>query len=191
MSSVVAVQRLLDSGSSLLEVATQHFGVYLRHRNNILNYMCLTAPRRTGVTECVAIVGYTEIGKSHWAFTRFPDAYWKPGGNWWPIYMNEEVVVLDEFHGNQISFSSLKRVLDRYPLIVEVKGTHVQFNSKLVIITANEPIEKWYPNLAEELMDALRRRITLYHVSSVMEKHGFDLDGMDELYCEAIDFQMP
>ncbi len=182
---------MLDGGASLVDVADQHFNLYLRYRTNLLNYICDRAPKRSSRTECIVIIGATEIGKSHWAETRFPGAYWKPAGNWWPTYYGEEVIVFDEFAGNCLQFSQLCRVLDKYPLIIEIKNSHVQFNSKLVIITSNDPVRNWYHNITETRWLALERRFNYVHVSDCVLPQSLDLPALDELFAEHCDYQMP
>jgi hypothetical protein len=89
------------------------------------------------------------------------------GEAWFDDYAGERCVLLDDFTGKEYSFSFLLRLLDRYPLRVPVKGSFVNFNSEVIIITTNVNIEDWYPEVSAEQRRALRRRI-----SSVRQFHA-------------------
>lgn len=105
--------------------------------------------------------GRTGAGKSKraWDEATF-DAYPKdPNSKFWDGYKGQENVVIDEFRG-AISISHMLRWLDRYPTIVEVKGSSTVLRAKRVWITSNVGPEVWYPDLDQETLDALRRRFT-------------------------------
>lgn len=105
--------------------------------------------------------GKTGTGKSKraWEEATF-DAYPKdPCTKWWCGYSGQENVVLDEFRG-QIGISHLLRWFDRYPTVVETKGSATVFRAKRIWITSNLSPDEWYPDLDEETRLALRRRFT-------------------------------
>jgi len=105
--------------------------------------------------------GATGTGKSRraWDEASF-SAYPKdPNSKFWDGYRGQECVVIDEFRG-AISISHMLRWLDRYPTIVEVKGSSCVLACKRVWITSNLSPDMWYPDLDEETRLALRRRFT-------------------------------
>jgi len=106
--------------------------------------------------------GTTGTGKSRTAWEEAGlDAYPKdPNSKFWDGYRGQEHVVIDEFRGT-ISVSHLLRWLDRYPVLVEVKGSSVVFNAKKIWITSNIPPEEWYPGLDPLTIDALKRRLII------------------------------
>jgi len=88
------------------------------------------------------------------------DAYWKtPHTSWWCGYRSQQSVILDDFRG-KIEFEYMLRILDRYPLSVEVKGGSRPFAATDIWITSNINPNDWYPALDEESRIALRRRFT-------------------------------
>lgn len=105
--------------------------------------------------------GRTGAGKSRLAWEEAGlEAYPKdPNTKFWDGYVGQESVVIDEFRGS-ISISHLLRWLDRYPVIVEVKGSSCVFNAKSLWITSNLSPDEWYPDLDQETKSALRRRFT-------------------------------
>jgi len=105
--------------------------------------------------------GRTGSGKSRraWDEASF-DAFPKdPCTKFWDGYTGQSNVVIDEFRGS-IGISHLLRWLDRYPTIVEVKGSSVCFQAKTIWITSNLSPEEWYPDLDNDTKAALRRRFT-------------------------------
>lgn len=113
------------------------------------------------VKEVFVFWGTTGTGKSRraWDEATF-DAYPKdPNTKFWDGYRGQEHVVIDEYRGS-ISISHMLRWLDRYPTIVEVKGSSCVLGCKKVWITSNLSPDQWYPDLDEETRLALRRRFT-------------------------------
>lgn len=105
--------------------------------------------------------GKTGAGKSKRAWEEASlEAYPKdPNTKFWDGYCGQSHVVIDEFRG-YISISHLLRWLDRYPVIVEVKGSSCVFAATKIWITSNLSPDSWYPELDEETLKALRRRFT-------------------------------
>lgn len=121
--------------------------------------------------ECYVFWGRTGTGKSRraWDEASF-DAYPKdPATKWWCGYSGQPNVVLDEFRG-QIGISHLLRYelhtftnrwLDRYPCLLESKGSTCVSRVEKVWITSNLSPDEWYPDLDSETKAALNRRFTL------------------------------
>lgn len=115
--------------------------------------------------------GSTGTGKSRTAWAEAGlGAYPKdPRTKFWCGYQGQANVVigkciinLDEFRGG-IDISHLLRWLDRYPVIVEVKGGATTFRVERIWITSNLAPESWYPDLDAETIAALRRRMEIVH----------------------------
>lgn len=114
--------------------------------------------------------GKTGTGKSRLAWEEAGiDAYPKdPNSKFWDGYSGQEHIVIDEFRG-AISISHILRWLDRYPVIVEVKGSSVVFKAQKIWITSNLDPKQWYNDLDEETYLALRRRFTkVIHFDSII-----------------------
>ena len=106
--------------------------------------------------------GGTGLGKSRRAWDEAGvDAYCKdPRSKFWCGYSDQKHVILDEFRGG-IDPSHLLRWLDRYPVIVEVKGSSRPLLATHIWITSNVSPDNWYPDLDPETKLALRRRYNL------------------------------
>lgn len=79
---------------------------------------------------------------------------------WFDGYANHPIVLLDDFDGHHPSITVMLQALDRYPLQVPVKGSHVNWVPTTIYITTNIPFKDWYPEAAEVHRRALKRRIT-------------------------------
>lgn len=112
--------------------------------------------------------GDTGLGKSKLAWeTAGLDAYPKdPRTKFWDGYQGHKNVVIDEFRG-AIDISHLLRWFDRYPVIVEVKGSSTILKAEKIFITSNISPEFWYPDIDKSTYDALRRRLKVTHFTNL------------------------
>lgn len=110
--------------------------------------------------------GVSGSGKSRMAWEQAGEsAYAKdPLSKFWDGYNNQERVVIDEFRG-VINISHVLRWFDRYPCIVEIKGSSTPLVAKEFWITSNLHPRDWYPDLDQATMDALLRRLRITHFS--------------------------
>lgn len=87
---------------------------------------------------------------------------------WFDGYCGQEVAVFDDLRRDILpTWAFLLRLLDRYPLIVQIKGGFVKWEPKIIIITCPVPPEecfKWYNKQGEEQQwdrqEQLNRRLT-------------------------------
>jgi len=114
---------------------------------------------------CVVYWGLTGVGKSRRAWEEATlDAYPKdPRTKFWCGYCGQRSVVIDEFRGG-IDVGHLLRWLDRYPVIVEIKGGSVCLKASNIFITSNLAPEQWYPELDLATKDALMRRLEIINL---------------------------
>lgn len=115
---------------------------------------------------CVVFWGSTGVGKSRRAWDEAGlEAYPKdPRTKFWCGYRGQEHVVIDEFRGG-IDVAHLLRWLDRYPVIVEIKGSSVVLNAKRIWITSNLKPCDWYAgNIDIATYEALERRLEIIHI---------------------------
>jgi len=99
---------------------------------------------------------YDEIGEE-------PFFVKSPGNSWFDGYIGQKIVLLDDFRANWFTFGYLLRLLDCYPLDVEVKGGFVHFCATTIYITCPRKPQDLYADLearSEGAMAQLIRRIT-------------------------------
>lgn len=112
--------------------------------------------------------GPTGTGKSRRAWDEAGlDAYPKdPNTKFWCGYQAQDHVVIDEFRG-LINISNVLRWFDRYPVVVEVKGSAVVLKATKIWITSNLHPQDWYPELDQSTKEALLRRLTIINFASL------------------------
>lgn len=112
--------------------------------------------------------GATGVGKSRRAWDEAGlQAYPKdPRTKFWDGYQGQESVVIDEFRG-AIDISHILRWCDRYPCIVEVKGSATVLKATHIIFTSNLNPILWYPMLDCLTLEALLRRIVIYEIKPI------------------------
>lgn len=120
----------------------------------------------TREVRCRVFFGRTGSGKSHLAWSEAGlDAYPKdPLTKFWDGYQGHENVVIDEFRGI-VSISHLLRWLDKYPMLVEIKGSATVLRAQNFWITSNLHPSNWYPELDSLTKDALLRRLEIIEMN--------------------------
>lgn len=122
----------------------------------------LQPPANRSQTTVQALVGPPGTGKTRAVHEREPDLYTVDPPNsfggpvWWDGYAGQEAVLLDDYEG-WMPWSQLLRVLDRYPLSVQAKGSSVPLRATRLYLTSNKMPWEWHP---KRLYPALGRRIS-------------------------------
>jgi hypothetical protein len=113
---------------------------------------------------CDVYWGPTGTGKSMRAWTEGgTGAYAKdPRTKWWCGYRAQTTVIIDEFRG-AIDVAHVLRWLDRYPVSVETKGGSKPLVADRFFITSNLDPRSWYPEIDEDTLAALLRRLKITH----------------------------
>lgn len=95
------------------------------------------------------------------------DDYWKDNTKWWDGYDGQKAVVLDDFRAHQMKFTYLLKLLDRYPMRVEIKGGYRQMTSPLIIVTSIVHPENSYQKDEEPMKQLIRRIDQIIHVTDI------------------------
>lgn len=143
-SDLSATKAAVDAGATTADLWESHHATMVRYHKAYAVYRNVKAVKRDWPMEIFLYLGPTRTGKTRAVRERWPDAYWKPGGKWWPKYEGQETVVVDEMYGHRFPFTELLQLLDRYPYQVEDKGVHMEFNSRRIVFTSNQEPEDWY-----------------------------------------------
>jgi len=162
-SSMDAVRDTIRSNPEMGTASLQallyedHFGTYVRYQRNIDQF--IERSRRSFACRDVTVewhYGATGTGKTH-GIPRDSDSYWKPPeAKWFPGYTGQPTLVLDEFRKNWFTFSYMLRLLDVYPMQVEIKGGYVQLDATKIIITCPYHPRDLYPT-REDVGQLVRR----------------------------------
>lgn len=158
-SDLEAISSSLAAGASVEEIAAEYPGDFIRYHRGIETLHAVYQAPRNHKTRVFWLYGPTGTGKSAWAHSRFPGAYWKMGSSkWWDGYYGEPYVIIDDYRRDLCTFAELLRLFDRYPMRVERKGSSCQFRATdIVITTPNDPRTTWEGRTEEQLGQLLRR----------------------------------
>jgi len=147
--------------------------IQIQHYRNLQQIRLDNTKALPGQRETVVYWGPTGTGKSHraWSEASF-DAYPKqPTTKWWDGYQPDfhKNVVIDEFDG-QVGITHLLRWCDKYPCLVETKGSGQPLAYKKLWITSNIHPLHWYPDGKKSQIDALMRRIVVVELNTPYKK---------------------
>lgn len=140
--------------------------IYIRYYGNIKRISVESSVPVGIERRCTVYYGKTGTGKSRRAWAEAGmDAYPKdPCTKFWDGYRGQTHVVIDEFRGT-IGITHLLRWLDRYPVLVEVKGSSTVFKATHIWLTSNLHPRAWYPDVDEVTFDALMRRLDVIEIN--------------------------
>lgn len=131
------------SGASDRDLVSEHGSTFVRYHRGLREARRVLSKPRSTKSVVYVLYGPTGTGKSKYAMDEYPGAFWKPRDKWWDGYNGESAVVIDEFYG-WLPYDQLLRLLDRYPLLVEIKGGTVQFVAETIVLTSNKHPREWY-----------------------------------------------
>lgn len=141
-------------------------------------------PDRSTFEGVYVFYGETGTGKSYAAMQFDPeDTFVKqPSSDWWDGYRGQKTILLDEFRG-WLTYASLLRLCDRYPLEVQNKGGQIKCAATRVIITTNKKPTEWYGEKID-IAPFLRRVRMVYYAKGLGKflcLRNFDEDMFPEM----------
>lgn len=137
---------------------------------------------RSEKTHVVVLVGKPGTGKSRYAYDcarrdHGDSVYYKPRGEWWDGYDGQAAVVIDDYYG-WLKYDELLKIMDRYPYRVPIKGGFRQFTSRIIYITSNVDIDRWYHFQGYDTA-AIMRRVEDHYVDKVPRFNPVPADGVE------------
>lgn len=177
--SLLDVKDSIDKGATDKMLWDKHFSAMTRYSNAFKQYQLLNIIGERQQPYVMCFWGEPGCGKSERA-QKIADAnggaYWYSShsmNSWWDGYnpAQHKVVVLDDFKGG-VPYTMFLRMLDKYPLQVEVKGSTLAFNPAVIIITSNTPPNQWYfqDNVNFDHSAILRRLAAPFGMTVEMKK---------------------
>lgn len=130
-------------------------------------------------------VGAPGTGKSRYVYDRYPigDIYvWEPDmGGFFDGYNGQPVILFEDVQKGQIPpLAKFKRLLDGYPVTLNIKGGSTVWTPKTIYITSNEMPACWYdyPNDShyEAVMSRIKKAVRVFkdREEVVHESNRFD-----------------
>lgn len=170
-----AMVDLLRSGKSLRDLSNADAPVYIMHHRGIAAWYSLNAEPRSWPPVVAVFHGASGVGKTRlcFEFGHTPlDVYkWEPGqGAWFDGYIGQPIVILDEMGGDMpMKLGQLLNLLDRYPMLVQVKGATQSWRPRLIFLCSNYHPNDWFTSIGgpNPQVQAFFRRVT--YVSPSLE----------------------
>lgn len=157
------VATAIEQGESLYDIAVNNPGTYMKFHSGIkaMNALMKCKPRDPSIAPTVYWwFGPTGVGKSRKAFETFPEAYVKMNSMWWDGYEGQTTVIIDDYRPSLCTFQELLRILDRYPMRIQMKGSSSELSATHFVISTTQRPEVIWHGRTEEAMNQLLRRIT-------------------------------
>jgi hypothetical protein len=161
------IKKRLDDGGTMLEIANNHFGDFIRYHSGFRKYKELVDKelrKHNREVDVEVISGPTGAGKSWNTVGKDLDAFvmdFQNGTEWWDGYNGEKTIIIEEYN-NDIKITRLLRILDSYRLRLPIKGGFTYANWNKVIITTNLTSDEFHPKAKPEHRAALTRRINRF-----------------------------
>lgn len=110
--------------------------------------------------------GDSGTGKTRKAREENPGAYLKNANKWWCGYVDQEVVLIDEWSpSHECLASHLKQWADHHPFCAETKGSSIAIRPRKIIVTSNYSPEQCFTR--EEDLEPIRRRFKVTHFTNL------------------------
>ena len=175
-TDIEAACALIKDGGSMKDVAEAHAGTFVKFHKGFVAFQDTFMGARdiTVPPKVLVLWGPTGTGNTRTVYECFGTANVfpkPPTTKWWDGYRQERVVLIDDFQGYRegkcaIPYDEMLRLLDRYPMRVERKGSSVQVNSEWIVITSNQPPEDWYPGDNSALMRRIDEGVGSFNVAN-------------------------
>jgi hypothetical protein len=161
-NDITLLKQAIEGGARYDEIRDSFPKLYLRYEKAINKWIQDLQPSRNWVPKVNVFTGDTGTGKTRsvYEFTDAKNIYKHPGGGWFDGYNGQSVALFDDFNGGEFKLTYLLQLLDRYPMMVPVKGGFVNWIPKHIYITSNKEVEEWYQNCSDKHLSALKRRIS-------------------------------
>lgn len=145
------LQKDLDEGMTLTEVSTQHFELYLKHRQSIQQYRLQQMAPRDFKTEVTFLFGPPNAGKTYYVSQKDPDYWRKPLSHWFDRYDGQATVLYDDFLSTAYgSITGHLAAFDKGKYEPKVHFGFCQWRPRHVYITCNMTPEELFPKLQLE-----------------------------------------
>lgn len=169
-SDISAFRDAIYSGASeekLIDEYPDMMAKYDRFYQRCRNILLKKEAKKMIQPEVVVLVGEPGIGKTRHIYdTEDIDNIYKvevgdgsANSIFWDNYNGEQVILIDDFHNN-FKLDYMLRLLDRYPMKLNIKGGHTWKCATRIYITSNIHPDNWYNNCPQIHRKALFRRIT-------------------------------
>lgn len=151
----------IKTGKNQLEIFEEYPAATIRYYSNIEKCRNLYKPVRQNDLQVGLLFGKPGTGKTRAFWESYPQGWSLPVSKnmWFSTYQGQRHVLLDDFAGN-VGLTQLLQILDRYPVLLDTKGSHTWWCPDIIIITSNIHPFDWYDYSSRtDSYAALKRRV--------------------------------
>lgn len=172
-------EKLINKEMSLIEAVDVHpllIKNYKTIKLNLQNYWADKSDDKFFSRICFWIYGPPGIGKSYSIRKNYPKLFLKSCNKWWDGYIDQSVVLIDDFDSNLLSHY-IKIWADVFEFIGEVKGGIVTCKYKILFVTSNYLIDDIFYDSKDikssMLCNAISRRFQIINALDYIGDNGF------------------
>lgn len=166
-TDLAAIKAMVKEGKSLREIADASTSYQtLKFAQTMLTLQPVTALRKVNVRWYWGPTGGGKTRRAYEEAMKIDPDIWMSSRNlkWWDGYTGQKCVIIDDLRGDFCTFHEMLRILDIYPLRLEVKGGSVAAAFTDVWITsAYQPTDIWQS--VEDKGQLLRRLSTIMMIT--------------------------
>lgn len=158
-NDLIVVKRMLEDPSNRFrDIADEHFESFCKYHRFFSRYREWHTNQRMWETKVFVFHGPTGSGKTRAAFDMPFSKQLDYQHGFFEDPENHETLIFDDVSNPVRLFGRrlFLRMTDRYPMKVNIKGGHAEWNPKIIIFTTNDNPEDW------RLDEACQRRISQY-----------------------------
>lgn len=167
-SKFLEVKQKVDDGQEVMDIACEpeFFETVIRYRHGFQSYerhvRKKTKQEDRTMPDVYIRIGPAGTGKTRWMDEKFGLSGWIMApdntGQWFDG-CDKDVILFDDVDAKSImSLSKFKRLTDRYPLQVPVKGGFITWKPKVIVFTSNCHPNLWWDDLTYNDQMAIERR---------------------------------
>lgn len=162
-TDITSMKESIDNGANYETIKNDYFGLTLRYSKGIKEYIAGKVAKRNQILNIICY-GLPGTGKTTWVQENYPDAFWKPTqSKWFDGYDGQKAIVYDDFNTSWFSWDYFMRLLDRFQVKAEGKGTVFELGNEVNIFTTNTDPRTWFKvdtMIKTNKTEALIRRLT-------------------------------
>lgn len=182
-SDLIAIKKRIDEEDSMVNIANDFFGQYMRYYKGFEKYKNLkvcASPKKYRNVKVTVLSGPTGSGKTRQVVDEHDELYILniDKNEWWDGYQGEKVILIDDYN-DDLPINRLLRILDIYKLRLPIKGGFTYAKWEKVFITTN--LKELHKHARTEHKNALYRRIDEFVSLWPLEERRHEVIGNTEL----------
>lgn len=158
------VYNMIREKKPLEDIINENPSTYIKYHSGIDKVISKRIKKRERAPIVFWLWGLSGVGKTRLASSISKSTFIKDNTQWWCGYEGEDVILIDDFDGKW-PYRDLLRLLDFLPYRGQIKGSSVNINSDVIVITCEFPPHDIYNRSDNEYQQISRRLTRVYNVT--------------------------